>query len=98
MISFLFGLKYTDVSNAFKAYSRDVIENIKPLKASNFDITVELPLKAILQGYTYKILDNNWYVRKKGRSHFLLKEFGSGYLRIVFEFWKEKYFIKPDQK
>ena len=51
-ISFLFQLRYNDVTNAFKCYRRTVIAGLEPMLAHHFNLTVELPLKAIIRGYS----------------------------------------------
>ena len=47
LIQVLFGLRYNDVTNAFKLFRRPVIEGVQPLLSHHFNLTVELPLKAI---------------------------------------------------
>ncbi|NIW78733.1 MAG: glycosyltransferase family 2 protein, partial [Calditrichae bacterium] len=52
-IKILFNIKYNDITNAFKCYRREVIDGIKPILSYHFNITVELPLKAIVRNYNY---------------------------------------------
>ena len=52
-IRFLFRHRYNDTTNAFKAYRREVIETVQPLLSNHFNLTVELPLKAIVRGHSY---------------------------------------------
>ncbi len=47
----LFNITPNDTTNAFKAYRREVIGGCRPLISAHFNITVELPLKAIVRGY-----------------------------------------------
>ena len=49
-IRMLFWMSYNDVTNAFKMYRRSVIAGVQPLLAYHFNLTVELPLKAIVRG------------------------------------------------
>ena len=51
-IKVLFGLRYNDVTNAFKGYRANVIEGCRPFLSPHFNLTVELPLKAIVRGYS----------------------------------------------
>ena len=51
-IRVLFRHGYNDTTNAFKAYRREVIETMQPLLSNHFNLTVELPLKAIVRGHT----------------------------------------------
>ena len=53
MISYAFKTKCNDVTNAFKMYRREVIDGCKPLISPHFNLTVEIPLKAIVRGYTW---------------------------------------------
>jgi hypothetical protein len=50
----LFRLPYNDVTNAFKGYRAEVIRGCQPLISPHFNLTVEIPLKAIVRGYSYK--------------------------------------------
>src|SRR5690606_7500105 len=50
-IQVVFGLRYNDVTNAFKLYRRQVIDGTRPFLSHHFNLTVELPLKAIVRGY-----------------------------------------------
>ena len=52
-IRMLFRHRYDDTTNAFKAYKREVIETVQPLLANHFNLTVEIPLKAIVRGHSY---------------------------------------------
>jgi len=96
MLSFIFGIKYTDCTNAFKLYSKKTIEGLKPFISPHFNITVELPLKAIVRGYSYSILPNKWANRKHGDSNLKIREMGSRYFFIVLYCLVEKYFSKGD--
>jgi dolichol-phosphate mannosyltransferase len=95
-IKVLFGLPYNDTTNAFKLYRRDVIDGIQPLLSHHFNLTVELPLKAIVRGYSYTIIPIRWYNRQVGISKLKLKEMGSRYLFIVLYVWLEKYLSRGD--
>jgi len=45
----LFRIPLNDTTNAFKAYRRTVIQGCEPLIAPHFNLTVELPLKAMVR-------------------------------------------------
>jgi dolichol-phosphate mannosyltransferase len=79
-IRMLFRHGYNDTTNAFKAYRREVIENIQPLVSNHFNLTVEMPLKAIIRGHSYAIVPISWTNRSLGESKLGLKEMGSRYL------------------
>jgi dolichol-phosphate mannosyltransferase len=95
-IKALFGLKFNDTTNAFKAYRREVIEGISPLVSHHFNLTVEIPLKAVVRGYSYTSIPITWRNRKTGVSKLKLKEMGSRYLFIVLYAWLEKHLSRGD--
>ncbi len=55
-IRMLFRHGYNDTTNAFKAYRREAIDTCRPLFSNHFNLTVELPLKAVVRGHSYKIV------------------------------------------
>lgn len=92
----LFGLRYNDVTNAFKMYRSEVIQGLRPFLSNHFNLTVELPLKAIVRGYSYAVLPNSWHNRKAGESKLKLKEMGSRYLFIIIYCFIEKWLARKD--
>ena len=80
LIRLLFLIKYNDTTNAFKLYSRDAVAGMQPLLSNQFNLTVEMPLKAMIRGYTYAVVPNKWYQRDEGVSKFKVAELGSRYL------------------
>lgn len=97
-LQFLFGIKLNDTTNAFKAYRREVIEGCRPLIAPHFNLTVELPLKAIVRGYSWKVIPITWRNRRSGVAKLKIKEMGSRYLFICLYVWLEKYFSCGDYR
>jgi len=95
-IQVLFGLRYNDVTNAFKLYRRHVIEGLRPFLSHHFNLTVELPLKAIVRGYSYTVVPNQWVNRKTGVSKLKIQEMGSRYLFIVLYCLIEKWLSRGD--
>ncbi len=95
-IRLLFGLRYNDTTNAFKLYRRHVIDGLKPILSYHFNLTVELPLKAIVRGYRYAVLPNDWINRKAGASKLRVQEMGSRYLFIVLYCFIEKWLSMKD--
>jgi dolichol-phosphate mannosyltransferase len=95
-IKVLFGIPYNDTTNAFKLYRREVIQGIQPILSHHFNLTVEIPLKAIVRGFSYTIVPICWYNRKTGISKLKIKEMGSRYLFIVLCVWLEKYLSRGD--
>ena len=96
LIRLLFGLQYDDVTNAFKMYRAETIGGLKPFLANHFNLTVELPLKVIVRGYSYTWLPNQWSNRKTGATKLKLKEMGSRYIFIIFYCLMEKYLTRGD--
>lgn len=92
----LFATGYNDVTNAFKCYRREVIEGCRPLISKHFNLTVELPLKAIVRGYRYEVLPISWINRKSGVSKLKLREMGSRYLFIVLYLFLERHLSRGD--
>lgn len=95
-IQVLFGLKYNDTTNAFKAYRREVIDGVAPLLSHHFNLTVEIPLKAIVRQYSYTTIPITWRNRTKGVSKLKLQEMGSRYLFIVLSIFLEKMLSQGD--
>jgi dolichol-phosphate mannosyltransferase len=95
-VSVLFNLHYNDTTNAFKAYRREVIEGISPLLSHHFNLTVEMPLKAIIRGYDYAVIPITWQNRKTGISKLKIREMGSRYLFIVLYVFLEKMLSRGD--
>jgi dolichol-phosphate mannosyltransferase len=94
----LFRHGYNDTTNAFKAYRREVIENVQPFLSHHFNLTVELPLKAVVRGYSYGIVPISWANRKAGVSKLRLNEMGSRYLFIVLYVFLEHHLSRGDYR
>jgi dolichol-phosphate mannosyltransferase len=93
-----FNIPLNDTTNAFKAYRRTVIDGCRPFLAPHFNLTVELPLKAIVRGYSFAITPISWRNRKHGVAKLKIKEMGSRYFFICAYVWLEKYFSRGDYK
>jgi len=94
----VFAIRYNDTTNAFKMYRCETIEGLKPFLSHHFNLTVELPLKAITRGYSYAVMPNSWAKRQAGTSKLKLKEMGSRYLFIVLYCLIEKWLSVGDYK
>ncbi len=95
-IKAIFNLRFNDITNAFKLYRREVIEGLEPLISPHFNLTVEMPLKAIVRGFSYTSVPICWTNRKAGVSKLKIKEMGSRYLFIVMYIWLEKTLARGD--
>lgn len=91
-----FNLKYNDCTNAFKLYRRETISGLQPFLSPHFNLTLELPLKAIVRGYSYAVVPNSWRNRKSGESKLKIKEMGSRYFFILLYCLIEKHFSRGD--
>jgi dolichol-phosphate mannosyltransferase len=98
IVRVVMNIKYNDTTNAFKLYKRHVIEGIKPFLSPHFNLTLELPLKAIIRCYSYTVVPNSWTNRKYGESKLKIREMGSRYFFILVYCFIEKYFSRGDYK
>jgi dolichol-phosphate mannosyltransferase len=94
----IFAIRLNDTTNAFKAYRREVIEGCRPLISPHFNLTVELPLKAIVRGFSWTVIPITWRNRRTGVPKLKITEMGSRYLFICLYVWLEKYFSRGDYK
>ncbi len=97
-IKTLFHIPLNDTTNAFKAYRTTVIDGCRPLLAPHFNLTVEIPLKAIARGFTWSVTPISWQNRKHGVAKLKIKEMGSRYFFICAYVWLEKYFSRGDYR
>ncbi|MCC9654759.1 glycosyltransferase family 2 protein [Rhodopirellula halodulae] len=95
-IKLLFRIKLNDTTNAFKAYRRTTIDGCRPFLSPHFNLTVELPLKAIVRGYTWTTMPITWRNRRTGLAKLKITEMGSRYFFIVAYVWLERYFSRGD--
>ncbi len=94
LIQLLFLTKLNDTTNAFKAYKREVIEAIKPIVSVTYNITVELPLKAIVRGAKYAIIPISWTGERETKSYFDIKEMGSRYFFVILDVFLERLLVR----
>ena len=97
-IRVLFNIPLNDTTNAFKAYRKTAIDGCRPLLAPHFNLTVEVPLKAIVRGFSWTVIPITWRNRRTGQAKLKINEMGSRYLFIIFYVWLEKYFSRGDYR
>jgi dolichol-phosphate mannosyltransferase len=97
-LRFMFRAPLNDFTNAFKAYRRHALDGCRPFLAPHFNLTVELPLKTIVRGYSWTVMPITWRNRRSGISKLKIREMGSRYLFIAMYCWLEKYFSRGDYK
>ncbi|MDX1992177.1 MAG: glycosyltransferase family 2 protein [bacterium] len=96
IIKLMFNLPYNDTTNAFKGYRAHVIEACRPFVSPHFNLTIEIPLKAFVRGYNFKVIPISWRNRDVGESALKLKEQGSRYLYTLLTVWFEWMLVKHD--
>jgi uncharacterized protein (TIRG00374 family) len=81
LVRLSFGIPYRDITNAFKAYRKDVLDEIgvDTLESSGFDLTVEIPIKAHILGFRSSEVPVQWYDRTSGEAKLKLSQNGSVY-------------------
>lgn len=97
-IRFMFFFKYNDVTNGFKLFSKETIEGLKPFISGQFSFALELPLKAIIRGYSYEVVPNNWYNREVGESNLKIGKMMKRYLFVLLNCLNERLFSMGDYK
>ena len=97
-VNVIFRLGYNDTTNAFKAYRREVVETIGPLLSKHFNLTVEMPLKAVTRGHSFKVVPTSWTNRTTGEAKLAMREMGSRYLFIVLYIWLEYHLSRGDYR
>lgn len=95
-IRVLFRHRFNDTTNAFKAYRREVIQTIQPLLSNHFNLTVEIPLKAVVRGHSFAVIPISWRNRTSGQSKLAIQEMGSRYLFIVLYVFLEAHLSRGD--
>jgi dolichol-phosphate mannosyltransferase len=97
-VRMIFNTELNDTTNAFKAYRKTVIDGNRPLIAPHFNLTVELPLKAMVRGFSWTTVPITWRNRRTGVPKLKIKEMGSRYFFICAYLWLEKYFSRGDYR
>ncbi len=85
-VRLLFGIRHRDITNAFKAYRKEVLDaiGIDNIEANGFDMTVEIPLKAHILGFRSAEVPVSWHGRERGEAKLKLSENGPRYgLRLL---------------
>ena len=90
----VFFSNYNDFTNSFKIYRRETLLKLYPIVSENFNVFLEIPLKLIYRGYSYKIIPISWQNRKLGTAKFKIKELGSKYFFTLIYCFLEKILLK----
>lgn len=83
LIRLAFGIRARDVTNAFTAYRREVLSEVKidRLDSESFDLTAELPLRAHIAGFRSTEVPVDWRSRDAGVSKLNATQKGPLYLK-----------------
>ena len=95
-IRILFLIKYNDITNAFKAYTKKALDECEPIISKHFNINAELSLKSIIRGFKYKVIPISWTNRKDGISKFYIKEMRNRYFFTILYVFLEKILLRED--
>lgn len=96
MMRYMFWTSFNDLTNAFKVYRRHVIEEISPLHAAHFNITIEMSLSALIRNYRILQIPISWSGRTWGQSNLRLRQMGRRYLCTLVKIWFERLLILDD--
>jgi dolichol-phosphate mannosyltransferase len=94
----MFRVPLNDFTNAFKAYRRKALDGCRPFLSPHFNLTIEIPLKIIVRGYSWMTMPITWRNRRSGSSKLRIREMGSRYLFIALYCWLEKFFSCGDYR
>lgn len=92
----LFMTRHNDLTNAFKGFRKHVIDAVQPLLSCHFNITIEIPLKAMNRGFSVATVPIHWYGREAGVSKLKIREMGKKYLFIALYVWLEKWLLSDE--
>jgi dolichol-phosphate mannosyltransferase len=84
LIGLLFRQRYGDFTNPFKCYRRSVIDGMQPLVSGQFNLAIEMSVKAVAQGATYAVIPTSWRNRDAGLSKFKVVSQSYLYLLTLF--------------
>lgn len=71
-LHFIIKIPTHDISNSFKMYRTEIIQEFKPQSKAGFEITVELIIKSYLAGYKITEIPTTWTDKSYSNSRFQL--------------------------
>lgn len=77
----IFGIKIHDITNAFRAFKKEVFNNIK-LESNDFAISPEFAIKSHLKGFKLGEVPTLYRDRKAGQPKFKLIKMGIAYCKL----------------
>lgn len=97
-IKYLFRIKNNDITNAFKAYRTEVIKSVAPLVSNHFNITIEIPLKAIVRGFSHATVPVNWHGRESDLSKYKIRVLQRKYFFSLLYVLLERILLRDEMK
>ncbi|QDT66729.1 glycosyltransferase family 2 protein [Calycomorphotria hydatis] len=95
-IQWMFWCKFNDLTNAFKAYRRDVLMECAPFLSCHFNITLEMSLGVLIRHHNIAQIPINWYGRTWGSSNLSLRRMGRRYLQTLLKVYSEWILVSDD--
>ena len=92
----LFWTHFNDLTNAFKAFRREVVLDCGPYSSCHFNLTVEMSLSPLIRRYAIAEIPIAWYGRTWGASKLSLWAMGRRYLSVVLKLFFERVLISDD--
>jgi dolichol-phosphate mannosyltransferase len=95
-IQLLFWTRFNDLTNAFKVFRREVVEECGPYSSSHFNLTIEMSLSALIRRYWIAEIPVSWSGRTWGASKLSLWEMGRRYLSVLLKLFFDRMLISDD--
>lgn len=96
VVRIMFWTKFNDLTNAFKAYRREVILACGPYRSCHFNITLEMSLSALVLGYKIEQIPIHWEGRTWGSTSLKLHEMGRRYLCTLMMLFFQRILVADD--
>ena len=95
-LQLLFWTRFNDLTNAFKAFRREVVLDCGPYSSCHFNLTVEMSLSPLIRRYAIAEIPIAWHGRTWGASKLSLWAMGRRYLSVVLKLFFERVLISDD--
>ncbi len=89
----LFGIAFSDTTNAFKAYKRVLLDRI-PLTSKGFEIFLEMPIKAMTLASRVDEIEVSHTVRRKKAAKLSVTKDGYNYIRVLLSLLRHEHKMK----
>lgn len=88
LVKTLLGVKANDLTNNFKLYKKEIIQNIV-WKSDDFAINAETGIMPLIKGYDIVEIPTTWTQRSSGKSSFKVFRLAPSYLKVLFNVLKK---------